>query len=101
MSDTSKATPRPKWQAYLDMDGPRWTLILGDGTQGGFITIGDNDEKHARLAEKALNAYNPERDNLARELAEAWLNPAAVTKTPKGLDEVARQLLKLYEEEKP
>ncbi|KKK64520.1 hypothetical protein LCGC14_2983390, partial [marine sediment metagenome] len=39
-----------------------------------------------------------ERDRLARELAEAWLNPAAVNKTPEEMDDIARQLLKLYEQ---
>ena len=42
----------------------------------------------------ALNSYDPERDKLARELAEAWLSPTTDDHTPEELDEVARELLR-------
>ena len=39
------------------------------------------------------------RDKLARALAEAWLRPDMVDCIPEEIDNKARQLLKLYEQE--
>jgi hypothetical protein len=48
-------------------------------------------------AVNALNSYSPDRDKLARELAEAWLNPAAVDRTPQEIDTAALELLRLLQ----
>ena len=95
MSDTSKATPRPR----------EWLCQGGGGHEDG-----EDGIRAMTLSGEALvempEAYREdldydrlhERDRLARELAEAWLNPAAVNKTPEEMDDIARQLLKLYEQ---
>ena len=104
MSDTKKATPRP-WQANSPWgnDDPRWTVTQKDGM--GFTTLGGKDEKHAKLAEKALNSYNPDRDKLARKLAEMVIAGDGCNLSDctcgGSLPDYARRLLKLYEEEKP
>ena len=117
MSDTKsigKATPRP-W-AYYDngfdggivsgwRPGPPHRCFEKGGTYDVMICGGEpcegylgGDDPNVHLILKAVNSYNPDRDKLARELAEAWLNPAAVNKTPEEMDDIARQLLKLYEQ---
>ncbi len=105
MSDTSKVTP---WKAHSPwtQDDPRWTVSQKDGM--GFTTLGGKDEEHAKLAEKALNSYNPERDRLARELAEmievAQEFRERMQSIPAdwgAIEGKARQLLKLYEEVAP
>ena len=65
-----------QWQANppWSKDDPRWTVTQKGGM--GFTTLGGKDEKHAKLAEKALNSYNPKRDRLARGLADALVRYA-------------------------
>lgn len=112
MTDTNKATPRP-WE--IDGDNP--TLVFSgasslsglryianfDSTVYGFNGAGD--EARARQAIEAINSYNPERDKLARELAEMIrdLSNGSLRTHPwnafGAIVDKARQLLKLYEQE--
>ncbi len=98
MSDTSKATPRP-WRledGYLMV--PLESPWREDAWEGNSIA-----DANMELIIAAVNSYNPERDKLARELAEHYLEAFGLPSNPKDDDTMqarCRQLLKLYEEEK-
>ena len=99
MSDTSKATPRPwrKSDRGTKVSGKPVFALLGS-KHGDFrdtvIASYLWKESDADLALEAVNSYNPERDQLARELAEAWLSPTTDDHTPEEMDTVARKLLR-------
>ena len=102
MTDTSKATPRP-WRLVE----PHESAPGIKGSNGACVFSGGRDvfDVNCALIVKAVNSYNPERDRLARELATLQ---RAVHRDQKFGDKphcarcrLARQLLKLYEEEKP
>ena len=106
MSDTSKATLRP-----LSTRRGKYFLVVDNAEGSVYATIHDNDKptfEHERIAEEvveAVNSYNPERDKLARELAEMVIAGAGCNLSDcacgGSLTDFARRLLKLYEEEKP
>jgi len=56
--------------------------------------VAELSQQVANLQRANDKLVNPERDKLARELAEAWLSPATNDHTPEQLDEVARELLR-------
>ena len=114
MSDTSKATP---WRigTYFDpkRELPHVNLVTGDGVRG-IDVFGDTLEGAKVKAIHilaVLNSYSPERDKLARELAEDIISSHKAYNQPSQsmpmresdwVEEIdkARQLLKLYEEDK-
>lgn len=100
MSDTSKAAPRP-WlvggctgYGYdVRQKPPNWNA-------SSEMVCGCAKEEDATLIVEAVNSYNPERDKLARELAEMTIEYTRQGYvTTDQLPAKARQLLKLYEED--
>ena len=102
MSDTSKATPRP-WRITVD---PLKAVDLSSRvvlkTQ---INPGQSIQEaiaNLALAVDTVNFYNPQRDKLARELAARLLDGSCpcTCMTCRLNIKKARQLLKLYEQDK-
>ena len=102
MSDTSKATPRP-WEirvadpAIDEIEDMSLYLIetpLVGKTIGGII---DEQEANAVLLKESANSYNPERDQLARKLAEMIAAPCRSYCGSACAHKKARQLLRLFD----
>ena len=119
MTDTNKATPGPWQRQPAELDGAGYIVHFRALSRIGKVfvfpcAVGGSTEAEAEanadFLDLLLNSYNPERDKLARELAEEveefWKK---VDKTqigepgimiPAPSREKARQLLKLYEQDK-
>ena len=109
MSDTSKATPK-LWEVVVKIGMHDKNCVKAIGPIetdhchwcGNILSV---DEEVARDIAKAVASHNPQRDRLARELAEMVIAGAGCNLSDcacgGSLTDFARRLLKLYEEEKP
>ena len=123
MSASSKATP--DWLVGFACSECLFSTKSGLSSQEHVEWHKQQDKLYKELEDKtmelgvseavnALNSYNPQRDQLVRELADMVRDmyhyvPGDYEESPKGREQFylatlrvkARQLLKLYEEEKP
>ncbi|KKM83131.1 hypothetical protein LCGC14_1312440 [marine sediment metagenome] len=105
-----KATPRP-W-AVEEVGVGELFIVSPDG-KGGWFGVAEMSRdaafKDANLIVEAINSYNPERDQLARELAFSIQAGMGTTGGSLEISEAERdlwrdkagELLKLYKEKKP
>jgi hypothetical protein len=114
VSDPSKATLNG-WVAESvssdPRDDPRW-LVKAPNGEIRFLTVGDDDEKNAKLFVQAINSYNPERDKAALELTQELNRQVEFVLNHNqskdyiqigwllNIRDAVRKLLKLYEEAK-
>ena len=112
MSDTSKATPRP-WvvvsglATLINSGGIQkepWRIVASTHVYYKKRAADENEVERANAAfiVEAVNSYNPKRDRLAQELAARLLDGSCpcTCMTCRLNIKKARQLLKLYEQDK-
>jgi len=101
MSDTSKARAR---MAGMHVTNEKGEILLSLVPSNGRTLASGEANRAYHYVHEAVNSYNPERDRLARELAEMvtgeleWITLDGIQGSIENIVAKARQLLGLYKE---